>query len=395
MGYAFAKRVSLMKSSAIREILKVTESPGVISFAGGLPAPELFPLNEMRMVFSEALDSGDGSVLQYSTTEGYPPLRRYISSAMGQKGIAAGEDQILLTNGSQQALDLLARIFIDPGDAVLVESPSYLGALQVFAGYQARLVAVPSDEGGMVVESLERAIKENSPKLIYLTPTFSNPTGIAMAADRRRKVAELLEKYRIPLIEDDPYGELRYLGKPVPPVKAFDRCGLIIYTSTFSKTIAPGLRLGWIAAEPEVISKLVLAKQGADLHTGTLVQRAVHRYLTSCDVGAHIERIRSEYRRRRNAMINAMEKLFPGEVKWTRPEGGMFLWVTLPPHLDSFSLLKEAVLQKVAFVPGTPFFPDEGGHNYMRLNFSNAKPSQIEEGIERLGRLLSRFHVRS
>lgn len=390
MGYTFAGRVSRMKSSAIREILKVTERPGVISFAGGLPAPELFPLGEMRKAFSEVMETGDASVLQYSTTEGYPPLRRLISSAMEQKGMAVGPDQILLTNGSQQALDLLGKIFVDPGDVVLVESPSYLGALQVFAGYQSRFVAVPSDEGGIMVDYLERAIIEHSPKLIYLTPTFSNPTGVAIDAQRRGNIVELLKKYGIPLIEDDPYGDLRYLGDSLPPLKAFDSSGQIIYISTFSKTIAPGLRLGWIAADPEVISRLVLAKQGADLHTGTLVQRAVHRYLTSCDVSTHLERIRSEYHLRRNAMINNMERFFPEEVKWTRPEGGMFLWVTLLPGLDSTLLLQEAVEEKVAFVPGSPFFPDGGGKNYLRLNFSNSTPSQIEEGIERLGRLLAK-----
>ncbi|MFZ5652259.1 MAG: PLP-dependent aminotransferase family protein [Bacillota bacterium] len=389
MGYAFAGRVSLMKSSAIREILKVTESPGVISFAGGLPAPELFPLKEMRKVFSEVME-GDPSVLQYSATEGYQPLRRHISGGMAKNGITAGPDQILLTNGSQQALDLLAKIFIDPGDVVAVESPGYLGALQVFSGYQARFAGLASDDGGLVVESMERVLREHSPKLIYLTPTFSNPTGVTMAADRRQRVVDLLEKYRVPLIEDDPYSQLRYMGDPVPPLKALDRCGQVIYLSTFSKTIAPGFRLGWIAAGPEVIERLVLAKQGADLHTGTLVQRVVHRYLTSCDTGRHIEKIKSEYLLRRNTMISAMEKLFPGDVKWTRPEGGMFLWVTLPRHMDSLPLLEEAVARKVAFVPGSPFFHDESGHNHMRLNFSNSTPPQIEEGVERLGSLLSR-----
>lgn len=388
MGYVFADRVSRMKSSAIREILKVTESPGVISFAGGLPAPELFPLEEMRKAFSEVM-CDDASVLQYSATEGYTPLRRHISGAMRKKGIAAGPDQILLTSGSQQALDLLARIFIDTGDVVAVEKPSYLGALQVFSGYQARFAGLESDEGGVVVESLERVLRESPPKLIYLTPTFSNPTGVTMAADRRLRVAGLLEKYRVPLIEDDPYSELRYLGEPVPPLKSFDRCGLVIYLSTFSKTIAPGLRLGWIAAEPEVIAKLVLAKQGADLHTGTLVQRAAHRYLTSFQAEAHVEKIRTEYRLRRNTMVKAMERFFPGEVKWTLPEGGMFLWVTLPGRHDSLKLLEKAVSRKVAFVPGSPFFHDESGHNCMRLNFSNSAPSMIEEGIERLGRIIS------
>lgn len=390
MYYSFSSRVNEMKSSAIREILKITESPGVISFAGGLPAPELFPLTQIKEAFSEVLESGDASSLQYSTTEGYLPLRRMIARAMAAKGITSGPDEVLLTNGSQQALDLLAKLFIDPGDTVVVEAPSYLGAIQVFRSYQARFVAVPSDEGGIITEDLEKALREHQPKLIYLTPTFSNPTGITMPLQRRREVAALLERYNVPLIEDDPYGDLRYLGDPVPPIKTLDKTGLVIYLSTFSKTIAPGLRLGWILAQPQLMTKLVLAKQGTDLHTGTLVQRAVNRYLEKNDVDGHIALIRSQYGLRRNAMLDAMARLLPPAVSWTHPEGGMFLWVALPPHMDSTPLLKEAVAEKVAYVPGSPFFTDGGGLNYLRLNFSNSTCPQIEEGIERMARLLNR-----
>lgn len=390
MEYTFAQRVSQMESSAIREILKITESPGVISFAGGLPAPEMFPLGELRKAFNAVMGEGDATVLQYSTTEGYLPLRQHIAAAMVEKGVSAEPEKTLLTNGSQQALDLLAKVFIDPGDTVMVENPSYLGAIQVFRSYQAKFVAVPTDEGGVVVEALEKAIGEKRPKLIYLTPTFKNPTGVTMGLERRKAVADLLEKHQIPLIEDDPYGELRYDGIAVPPIKSFDKGGSVIYLSTFSKTVAPGLRLGWVVAQGDLMTKLVLAKQGTDLHTGTLVQRAVHHYLKHSDVNGHIGAIELEYGRRRDEMLEAMEQKFPSSVNWTKPQGGMFIWVTLPPALNATLMLKEAVSQKVAYVPGAPFFPGDDGHNFLRLNFSNSTPAQIQEGIDRLAKLLER-----
>jgi len=387
MSYPFAERVNQMESSMIREILKVTESPDIISFAGGLPAPELFPLKEIRDAFYHVLDSGDPSVLQYSTTEGYLPLREYIASKMREKNTDAGPDNILVTNGSQQALDLLAKLFINPGDVIIVEKPSYLGALQTFRSYQARFVVVPSDHEGIDVAALEMAIKENRPKLIYLTPTFKNPTGETMSLARRQAVTGLLEKYGVTLIEDDPYGELRYAGQTLPPLKSFDQSGWVIYLSTFSKTIAPGLRLGWIVASQDMIRKLVLAKQGTDLHTGTLVQRAVQRYLDKSDVSGHIRSIREEYGRRRNVMLEEMKGNFPEVVSWTKPEGGMFLWVVLPEHIDTVQLLGKAIEENVAYVPGTPFYTDKGGLNTMRLNYSNSSHLQIKEGIQRLARL--------
>lgn len=391
MNYAFAQRVDQMESSAIREILKVTERPEVISFAGGLPAPELFPVTEIRDAFCHVLGSADPSVLQYSTTEGFLPLREYIAAKIQEKGGKAGADNVLVTNGSQQALDLLAKLFINPGDVVIVEKPSYLGALQTFRSYQARFVAVPTDDKGIDVEALEAAIKKYNPKLIYLTPTFKNPTGVTLSLDRRNAVAQTLGKYEVPLIEDDPYGELRYAGQPLPPLKSFDRSGRVVYLSTFSKTIAPGLRLGWIVADHKLIRKLVLAKQGTDLHTGTLVQRAVHRYLEISDVPGHIQTIREEYGRRRNVMLEAMKANFPDRISWTEPEGGMFLWVTLPDHFDTVQLLSRAIEENVAYVPGAPFYPNGGGLNTLRLNYSNSTPQQIQEGIQRLALLFTGF----
>lgn len=389
MNYTFAERVAGMKSSAIRETLKVTENPEIISLAGGLPAPELFPIQEIRDAFCHVLGSSDSSVLQYSTTEGFLPLREYIVNKMQEQGINALADDILITNGSQQALDLLAKLFINPGDVIILEKPGYLGAIQAFGSYQPRFVTVPTDNDGINVEALEKAIQDHHPKLVYLTPTFQNPTGVTLSIDRRRAVTEIIEKYNVPLIEDDPYGELRYEGHTLPPIKSFDRFSQVIYLSTFSKTIAPGLRLGWIVAGQDLMQKLVLAKQGTDLHTSTLVQRAVHYYLTHSNVSNHIEAIRREYGQRRDVMLQEMKKNFPDHISWTRPEGGMFLWVTLPEHIDTSKLLEKAIEEKVAFVPGTPFYPNGGGLNTMRLNFSNSTPKQIKTGIQRLARLFT------
>ncbi|RYD04307.1 hypothetical protein N752_15805 [Desulforamulus aquiferis] len=387
--YNFASRVERMESSIIREILKVTEQPGIISFAGGLPAPEMFPLQEIKQNFDKVLGEGDESALQYSATEGFYPLREYIAAALAEIGINTSPDQVLITNGSQQAIDLVAKLFLDPGDVVLVESPSYLGALQVFNSYQASLVAVPTDPEGIELDSLERALTQYKPKLIYITPTFKNPTGETMGLERREALAAILARHHIPLVEDDPYRELRYSGTPVPPIKAFDKDGKVIYLGTFSKTVAPGLRLGFAITSAQLMPKMVLAKQGADLHTGTLVQRALFNYLTSSNVKGHINAICKEYAIRRDTMISAMKRQFPEGVKWTEPQGGMFLWITLPPQLDTTSLLNEAIKLGIAYVPGPAFFPTGGGQNCLRLNFSNSSPDQIETGISRLARL---FH---
>lgn len=388
MKYPYAERVGLMESSAIREILKVTQEPDMISFAGGLPAPELFPLEGIEDAFREAL-SNESSALQYSNTEGYLPLREYIASKMQQDGMRVRAENVLITNGSQQALDLMAKLFINPGDVVLVEQPSYLGALQVFRSYQSRFVDIPTDDEGIDVDDLESAIREYHPKLIYLTPTFKNPTGVTLTAGRRRAVAVLAEKYHVPMIEDDPYRELRYQGQPVPPIKSFDGSGWVIYIGSFSKTIAPGLRLGWIATEEELMSKLVLAKQGTDLHTGTLVQRGVYNYLVHYNILDHIERIRAEYGRRRDVMLQEMDERFPEHISWTHPDGGMFLWVTLPEGINTMNLLNRAIKEKVAYVPGATFYPNGGGLHTLRLNFSNSTPMTIKTGIQRLAQLFT------
>ncbi|HEY3281646.1 MAG TPA: PLP-dependent aminotransferase family protein [Armatimonadota bacterium] len=387
-SYSFASRVSGMQSSVIREILKVTEQPEVISFAGGLPAPELFPLPAMRLAAKAALGGEDGSILQYSTTEGYPPLREWIAGYLNRMDIPAAPDQILVTSGSQQGLDLLAKLFIDPGDAVLVGNPTYLGALQVFNSYQARAVPVPSDAYGMDPAALAQALRRYRPKLAYLMPTFQNPTGTTLGLERRIELVKVLAEADVPFLEDSPYRELRYSGTAMPPLSSLAGDAPHAFLGTFSKTVAPGLRLGWIATEPSLLAKLVLAKQGADLHTGTLVQRALYRYLADSDVSSHLGRLRREYGRRRDAMVGALRRHFPAGVEWTEPEGGMFLWVTLPEGANSTELLPRAIEQRVAYVPGSPFFALPGGENCMRLNFSNTSPERIEEGIERLAQVL-------
>ncbi|WP_407312275.1 PLP-dependent aminotransferase family protein [Desulfosporosinus sp. SB140] len=390
MNYAFAERVNHMESSAIREILKVAESPDVISLAGGLPAPELFPIQEIQEAYNHVLGANDPSVLQYSTTEGYLPLREDIAEKMKEKGMHVSPDNILLTNGSQQGLDLIAKLFINPGDLIAVEDPTYLGAIQTFYSYQANFLTVPTDKEGINVDALETAIKLQQPKLIYLTPTYKNPTGVTLSLERRQHLAKILAKYNIPLIEDDPYGELRYSGPVIQPVKSFDTAERIIYLGTFSKTIAPGLRLGWVVASKEIIAKLVLAKQGTDLHTGTLLQRTTHYYLNNSQIEKHIETIRQEYGHRRDIMLKELKANFSGEVSWTEPSGGMFLWVSLPEHFNTVSLLPKAVEAKVAYVPGAPFYAKGGGLNTLRLNFSNSSPLQIQEGIKRLAQLFNK-----
>jgi 2-aminoadipate transaminase len=386
-----------MGSSAIRELLKLTEKPDVISFAGGLPAPDVFPVEAFRGACERVLRDHGGLALQYGTTEGYLPLREQIVRHTARYGIDVTPENVLITTGSQQALDLLGKILINPGDRVLVESPTYLGALQAWAGYGAEYVTVPMDKYGMVTDALEDALR-SGPKFIYVLPNFQNPTGVTLSLERRKQLIELADRYGVPIVEDDPYGQLRYEGEHLPSVVALDgqyrgdggACyhGNVIYLSTFSKTLAPGIRLAWVVAPPVVIRKLVQAKQGADLHTSTFNQLVAHDVSRGGFIYQHIKLIREVYGERRNVMLGAMDAYFPPGIDWTHPEGGLFLWGTLPESLNAADVLQAAVEKKVAFVPGAPFFPLGGGHNTMRINFSNATPDQILEGISRLGRVL-------
>ncbi len=394
--HRYAQRTQRMGSSAIRELLKLTQIPGLISFAGGLPAPDVFPVEEFKAACDVVLSEVGAQALQYSTTEGYLPLRELIARHSSRYGINVGPDNIQITSGSQQALDLLGKLLINPGDRVLVEAPTYLGALQAWNAYQPEYVTVPSDEHGMITDALEGALR-TGPKFIYVLPNFQNPTGATLTLERRMQLIRLADQYGVPIIEDDPYGQLRYEGEHLPPVVVLDDQfrengkeayrGNVIYLSTFSKTLAPGIRLAYIIAPEEVIAKIVQGKQGADLHTSTFSQMVAYEVAKGGFLDSHIKVIRRVYGERRNVMLEAMEKHFPKGVSWTRPEGGMFLWVTLPEGMDTRALFDKAVAMKVAYVPGEYFFPTGGGENTMRLNFSNATPEMIRIGIQRLGKL--------
>ncbi len=401
--HRFAQRTQRMTSSAIRELLKLTAQPDIISFAGGLPGPALFPIEEVREAADTVLQQHGRQALQYSTTEGYPPLREMIVRHMARYGIVVDIHNVLITSGSQQALDLIGKVLINPGDKVLTENPTYLGALQAFTMYTADFITVPMDADGLQVDKLEIALR-SGPKFMYLLPNFQNPTGVTMSLERRREVIRLSDHYGIPIIEDDPYGQLRYEGDHLESLVVGDArwrdchekgkfTGNVIYLSTFSKTLAPGLRMAWVVAPEEVIHRLVQAKQGTDLQCSTFDQMVTYEVGRGGFLDRHVHRIREVYGQQRLRMIQALEKAFPDPslgVKWTRPQGGLFLWVSLPEGVDTADVLLEAVKEKVAFVPGAPFHPGGDGRNSMRLNFSNASMEQIDEGIERLGRVVTR-----
>jgi 2-aminoadipate transaminase len=389
-----------MKSSAIRELLKLTELPDVISFAGGLPAPDVFPVDEIQDACIRILRNQSALALQYGSTEGYLPLREMIARFTARLGFEVNPDNLMITSGSQQALDLLGKIFINRGDRILVESPTYLGALQAWNAYGAEYVPVSSDENGMDTDALEEALR-TGPKFIYVLPNFQNPTGVTLSLERRKKLVELADRYGVPIIEDDPYGQLRYEGDHLPSVEVLDaEChpnsgsytGNVIYLSTFSKVLSPGLRLAWVVAPPEVIRKLVQAKQGADLHTAVFNQMIALEVSQHGFLDKHVQRIIEVYRERRDVMLDALEEHMPKGVSWTRPQGGLFLWVSVPEHINTANMMIEAVQEKVAFVPGESFFPCGGGQNTMRMNFSYSNPQLINEGIGRLARVLRR-HV--
>lgn len=395
--YRYAHRTQKMGSSVIRELLKLTEQPDIISFGGGLPAPEIFPLNEFREACNYVLDHFGPQSLQYSTTEGYRPLREMIARHNARFSVEVDADNILITSGSQQALDFIGRLFINRGDYIVVESPTYLGALQAWNAYGAQYIAVRADEHGMIVDELEAALRIG-PKFIYILPNFQNPGGSTLSLERRRKLVEIADKYGVPIIEDDPYGQLRYEGDHIPSVVSLDSefrgpngghySGNVIYLSTFSKLLAPGLRLAWVIAPPEVIRKLVMAKQAADLHTSSFNQYVAFEVAKGGFLDEHVKVIRATYKERRDVMIEMMEEMFPAGVTWRKPQGGMFLWGILPEGMDAAEVLKRAIAKKVAFVPGEAFHPTGGGKNTMRLNFSYSSPDTIREGITRLGTTL-------
>lgn len=386
MENLFADRMNNVHKSFIREILKVTEEPEIISFAGGLPNPKSFPVAEIEEAVCKVLQSNGDEILQYSTSEGYLPLREYIAKRYSKNGLKVNANEILITNGSQQGIDLVSKAFLNKGDKVLVENPTYLAAIQSFGLFEPEFKAVPLLDDGADVETLKKIFNENKIKLFYSITNFQNPTGITYSKEKRQQVAEILKNENTIFVEDNPYGEIRFLGEDIPPVK------LYLYNSvlfgSFSKIVSPGMRLGWIVANEEIMEKILIAKQASDLHSNYFTQRVVYQYLIDNDVDKHIEKIKKMYRDQRNLMVSMIEKHFPENVKYTKPEGGMFLWVTLPEGLSSMDLFDIAIKDNVAFVPGKAFFTDGSGDNTLRLNFSNSNEEKIEEGIKRLGRAI-------
>ena len=389
MKFNYAKRMDNIKASEIRELLKLTQKPEIISFAGGLPAPESFPVKELVEIGRKVLEETGTQALQYGSTEGYPPLREAISERMARVMVDSKADDILVTSGSQQGLDFAAKIFINPGDVIICESPTYLGAINAFRAYEPEFVEVAIDNEGMIMEDLENALKENpKAKLIYVIPDFQNPSGKTWSIERRKKLIELANKYDVVILEDNPYGELRFEGEILPAVKHYDTENRVIFLGTFSKILCPGLRLGWVAAGPEILNKFIMIKQGADLQSSTISQMEVARFLENYSIDDHISKIIELYRGRRDLMMKTIEEEFPKEAIYTYPEGGLFTWVVLPEYMNARELAITALEQNVAYVPGGSFYPNGGNENTFRLNYSNMDDERIVEGIKRLGKVL-------
>ena len=390
MNFRLAKRMEELRASEIREILKVTQQPEMISFAGGLPAPEVFPVRELAESAHQVLSKDGRRALQYSSSEGFPSLRQAIAARMNAtRGTSVGGNDVLITSGSQQGLDMTGKIFLDEGDVVLCESPTYLGALNAFKVFRPKFVDVPTNDDGIVMSELERCLDRiDRIKFIYVVPDFQNPSGRCWSLERRRRFMEIVSSREVPVIEDSPYAELCYEGEGLPALKSFDEKNLVVYLSTFSKILSPGLRLAWLVAEPALLRKYVLVKQGTDLHTSSLIQLLVARFLGGCYLDENLRRIREVYRRRRDAMLAAIDRTFPAGVRITRPRGGLFLWVELPEWCDATELLARSVEQRVAFVPGSSFFPNGGHENTCRLNFSHEPCHRIRQGVERLATIL-------
>lgn len=389
----YAERVRSAQGSTLRDLMSFGSIPDIISLAGGLPAPELFPVDVIRQAMDEIMATDARSALQYGATEGYLPLKSFLAERVSRFGISATPEEVLITTGSQQGLDLVGRLFVDPGSLVAVEDPSYVGGLDAFNSYQASYLVVPVDEEGMQVDLLEDLLARVAarPRLIYVLPNFQNPSGCTLSLARREKLLELSYRHSIPIVEDDPYWELRYEGEHLPSLKSMDTEGNVIYLGTFSKILSPGLRLGWVVAPREVIDQMVKAKQSADLHTDSLAQRIVARVCSTGLLDQHIETMKPVYRERRDAMLRALADHLPPGSRWSRPEGGLFLWATLPEGLDTGAMLSDALREKVAYVPGVAFHPRGDRTNTVRLNFSAVSVPMIREGVRRLGRVIKEW----
>nr|WP_312214895.1 PLP-dependent aminotransferase family protein [Clostridioides sp.] len=390
MAVNFARRMQGLKGSEIRELLKLTQQPQIISFAGGMPAPEMFPVEEMKKVSVAVLEESGRVAMQYATTEGYEPLREKIAQRMNDKyQSSVNKDDILITSGSQQGLDFAGKVFIDEGDVILCESPSYLGAINAFKSYQPEFIDVPTDDGGMVMEELDKILATTDKvKMIYVIPDFQNPTGRTWSLDRRNKFMEIVNKYEIPVIEDNPYGELRFEGDYLPSLKSLDTKGLVIFLGTFSKIFCPGYRIGWTCASPEILTKFNFAKQGSDLQSSTISQMELSKFMDMYSLDDHINNIKNVYVKRRDVMLKTMKEEFPEGVKFTHPEGGLFTWVEIPDHLNTRDLLHKCLEKNVAYVAGGGFFPNGGVSNTFRLNYSNMPEEKIVKGIKSIAEVL-------
>lgn len=386
IDWQFSKRAQALQSSAIREILKVTMRPEVISFAGGLPSPATFPVERMQAAFDSVLSREGKIALQYGPTDGYAPLRQWVADFLSTDDARIVPEQVLMVSGSQQGLDLLGKVLIDEGSRVLVETPSYLGALQAFSVYGPQFESLPTDDAGLLPD--EVATLGKNARLLYALPNFQNPTGRSLSVERRAKLVEVCARLGLPLIEDDPYGALSYRGEPLPKMLTMNPGG-VIYMGSFSKVLTPGIRLGYVVAPEPLARKLEQAKQATDLHTAQLTQMVVYEAVKDGFLSEHIPLIRKLYADQCQAMLAALTEFFPAEATWTKPEGGMFIWVALPEHIDSMKLLDEAIAQNVAFVPGAPFYANAPQKNTLRLSFVTVPPEKIRKGVAKLGRLIA------
>ena len=379
----FASRMDLLKGSAIRELLALANKPEILSFAGGMPAPELFPVEKIKAATAAVLEEQGEVALQYSSTNGFEHFRQQIADRMEAKlNIKTSADNILVTSGSQQGLDFSARVFVNPGDTIIIESPSYLGALNAFKACEPNFVAIPTDDNGMIMEELEKVLAtDDKVKMIYVIPDFQNPSGRTWPMERRVKFMEIVNKYEIPVIEDNPYGELRFEGEYLPALKSMDTKGLVVFLGTFSKIFAPGYRLGWVCADGEVLKKYNFLAQAASLQPSTDAQLVCSKFIDMFDLDEHVATIKANYAKRRDAMINTMEREFPPEAKFTHPNGGLFTWVELPDYIDTKVMADECLKQNVAYVPGEGFFPNGEQKNCLRLNYSKLSEEEIERGM--------------
>ncbi|WP_332645420.1 aminotransferase-like domain-containing protein [Lysinibacillus sp. 54212] len=385
----FSEKILNTPSSFIRNILKVTDAPDVISFAGGLPNPISFPTDALQKSINAAIEENGTKIFQYSTTDGYLSLRQYIADKYKKNyGYDVQPEDILITTGSQQALELIGKVLLNKGDGAIMEEPGYLGAIQAFTLAEPTFYSVTLENDGLNIEELEKALQNPNVKFIYTVPNFQNPTGLTYSKEKREQIYEVVKKYDVALIEDDPYGELRFEGEPLPYIGA-GRLENSILLGSFSKTVTPGMRLGFlITKNKEIMQHIVTAKQATDLHTNIFSQYVIYDYLANNEYQEHVNKIITLYREQSNAMLDAIAKYFPSNIKYTKPEGGMFIWVTLPEGSSALQLFHKAMEEKVAFVPGDPFYTSKTNVNTFRLNYTNATPEVIEEGIKRLGKIL-------